>query len=108
LGWAACPGSLRPLSEILVVAAASKELVSATEEAGVDDIAALMQEHRVRRVPIVDEEERLVGMVSLADLVRHVDEANGIRPDAVALTLAAISLPTIAASRPVHVQRPSR
>lgn len=85
--------SLRPLSEILVVAAASKDLVSATEEASVDDVAALMQKHQVRRVPIVDDEGKLVGMVSLADLVRRVDEANGIRPDTVAHTLAAISRP---------------
>jgi hypothetical protein len=85
--------SLRPLSEILVVAAASKELFSATEEASVNDVAALMQEHQVRRVPIVDKDGRLVGIISLADLARHVGEANGIGPDTVALTLAAISRP---------------
>jgi CBS domain-containing protein len=85
--------SLRPLSEIPVVAAISKELVSATEEASVDDVAKLMREHQIRRVPIVDEAGRPVGIVSLADLVRHVDGAYGIRPDTVALTLAAISRP---------------
>jgi len=31
----------------------------------------LMQQHQVRRLPVLDEGGRLVGMLSLADLVRH-------------------------------------
>jgi CBS domain-containing protein len=46
----------------------------------------LMQEYQVRRLPVVDAEERLVGMLSLADLVRH----GAIDPKDLYLTLRKI------------------
>ncbi len=46
----------------------------------------LMQEHQVRRLPIVDNEERLVGVLSLADLIRH----GAIDPKDLYLTLRKI------------------
>ncbi len=54
-----------------------------------DDVQAavhLMQEHQVRRLPVVDPEGRLVGIVSLADLVRH----GAIDPKDLYLTLRKI------------------
>jgi CBS domain-containing protein len=45
----------------------------------------LMQEHQVRRVPIVDAEDRIIGIVSQADLALH-DKA-----DRVSKTVAEIS-----------------
>ncbi len=38
-------------------------------EAAVEDLAELMVKHRVNPVPVVDEKERLIGIVSRADLV---------------------------------------
>jgi CBS domain-containing protein len=54
-----------------------------------DDLQAalrLMQGHQVRRLPVVDAEGRLVGMLSLADLVRH----GAIDPKDLYLTLRKI------------------
>jgi CBS domain-containing protein len=54
----------------------------------------LMQEHRIRRVPIVDAEDRVIGMVSQADLALHD------KPERVSKTVAEISKasqPSIAA-----------
>jgi CBS domain-containing protein len=51
-----------------VVEAMTPELVYALEEQGVDDAVELMREHEIRRLPIVDENRRLVGIVALADL----------------------------------------
>jgi CBS domain-containing protein len=36
----------------------------------VEDAAKLMAEHQVRRVPVVNQDKRLVGMIALADLGR--------------------------------------
>lgn len=47
------------------------ELATVDEEAGVEEIAALLDERRVRRVPVV-RDGRLVGMVSRADLLSAV------------------------------------
>jgi len=46
----------------------------------------LMQRNQVRRLPVVDKEGRLVGMLSLADLVRH----GAIDPKDLYLTLRKI------------------
>ncbi|MBX9421609.1 CBS domain-containing protein [Streptomyces lateritius] len=46
-----------------------------TVDAGADSEVVLrtMQHHRVRRVPVIDD-HRLVGMISEADLARHLQE----------------------------------
>lgn len=54
-----------------------------------DDVQAaihLMQEHQVRRLPVLDKDGRLVGMLSLADLIRH----GAIDPKDLYLTLRRI------------------
>ena len=49
----------------------------------------LMKEHHIRRVPVVDEEQRICGMISFANLV-----ANHADPDQVFEMLRAVSVPT--------------
>jgi CBS domain-containing protein len=54
----------------------------------------VMREHRVRRVPVIDENDRVTGIVSLNDLVLAVprtDNQRGRQPEALVSTLAAIS-----------------
>ncbi len=64
----------------------------------VDTAERLMREAKVRRLPVVDDEGHLVGLLSLNDLVRHVRRDRGARPDglaadAIVRTIAAISEP---------------
>jgi len=51
----------------------------ATEDDLVEEAARIMREHRIRRLPIVDERHSLVGVVSLGDLATEVgnDEVSG-------------------------------
>jgi CBS domain-containing protein len=51
-----------------VVEAMTPDLVYALEEQGIDDAVELMREHEIRRLPVVDDSHRLVGIVALADL----------------------------------------
>jgi CBS domain-containing protein len=46
----------------------SDDVVTCTADMSTADAAELMSEHQVRRIPVVDAEERLVGIVSLGDL----------------------------------------
>jgi CBS domain-containing protein len=39
-----------------------------------DEALGLMQQHQVRRIPIVDNDGRLVGIISQADVATRVDE----------------------------------
>ena len=53
----------RPVREIVTSA-----VVTATPEMSTREAALLMSEHQIRRLPVVDDRERLVGIVSLGDL----------------------------------------
>ena len=46
----------------------SDDVITATPEMSTADAAELMGEHQIRRLPVVDEADALVGIVSLGDL----------------------------------------
>jgi CBS domain-containing protein len=58
-----------PISELM-----SENIICAHEDDDVKSVAQRMSEEQVRRLPVVDAEDRLVGIVSLGDLTR---ETNG-------------------------------
>jgi CBS domain-containing protein len=69
--------------------------VCCTADAELEDVERLMQEHRVRRVPIVDGEGTVVGVVAQADLaVRGYKEKHAVGEREVAETVERISEPT--------------
>jgi CBS domain-containing protein len=55
-----------PLWEI-----AAKHVVTVAPNQPVDEAMRLMAEHQVRRLPVCDEDGRLVGIVAQADIARH-------------------------------------
>jgi len=83
------------LSEMPVSVAMSKEVWGCVEEDDADHAHALMRERQVRRLPVVDEQGRLSGMLSLNDLARRAARGRGpaaiARQREVAKTLAAVS-----------------
>jgi CBS domain-containing protein len=48
----------------------AKHVLAIPEDTGIYTATRFMRERRVRRLPIVDSEDRVVGMVSLDDLLR--------------------------------------
>jgi CBS domain-containing protein len=50
------------------------DLVCCFNDEDVEDAVHRMQQHEVRRLPVLDRENHLVGMVALADLARHTGE----------------------------------
>ena len=53
----------------------SDDLICARTDDDVDDVASKMSQAQVRRLPVIDENERLCGIVSLGDLSREADDA---------------------------------
>ena len=51
----------------------SREIETVDEETGVDEIARLLSEHRIKRVPVLHE-GKLVGLVRQTDIVHAVAE----------------------------------
>jgi CBS domain-containing protein len=54
---------------------ASQELVTVDPQQDLDEALRLMAQHQVRRLPVVEEDGKLVGIVAQADVARHGDDA---------------------------------
>jgi CBS domain-containing protein len=53
---------------------ASTDLVTVDPQQDLDDALRLMAEHQVRRIPVVGEDGRLVGILAQADVARESDD----------------------------------
>jgi CBS domain-containing protein len=57
---------------------ASRELVTVDPQQDLDEALRLMARHQVRRLPVVEEDGKLVGIVAQADIARNAsDEKTG-------------------------------
>lgn len=104
----------RPLSEIAVSSACSRRVLTCKLDDSLKAVESLMRNAKVRRLPVVDREGKLYGVISLGDLAQHAHrphlKADGLSYESIAATLAAISLPPseqAAAARPVSSVRPA-
>ncbi|MGH3049876.1 MAG: CBS domain-containing protein [Gaiellaceae bacterium] len=55
---------------------ASRELVTIDPRQDLREAMRLMAEHQVRRLPVCEEDGRLVGIVAQADVARHGSDAH--------------------------------
>ena len=54
---------------------ASKDLATVDPQQELDEALRLMAQHQVRRIPVVEEDGRLVGILAQADVAREGDDA---------------------------------
>ena len=87
----------QPLTNMRVISAFSHGLVSVREGDNLAVLEALMQKHRVRRVPVLNAEGKPVGIVTMNDLARNAQRGgtrkNGLTPESIVRTLAAVCQP---------------
>ena len=57
---------------------ASLNLVTVDPDQGLEEALRLMAQHQIRRLPVVEEDGKLIGIVAHADVVRHA-ALNGAR-----------------------------
>ena len=99
----------QPLHEIRVHSAMSKAVFTTHVGDPLAEAEQLMRNHQVRRLPVVDESSRLVGVLSWSDVVLAQGSARSgeARPTAVLQTLAAIATSQGSlASEPVESPQP--
>jgi len=65
----------RPAGSTSVREVMSEHVYYCFEDQDVDEVAEYMAEHQVRRLPILNRDKRLVGIVSLADFARSGTDA---------------------------------
>jgi CBS domain-containing protein len=83
-----CGGALR---DIAVDHAMAKHVVTCSPDDSDDAVARLMAKHKIRRIPVVDETNRPIGLLSINDLARTMVQGRDVSASKVAGTLAAIS-----------------
>lgn len=71
-------------------------VVSCSPQDSVDKATELMRENQIRRIPVVDEQHQLVGIVAMADIVGRAD----LRTTETHETLKTVSAPTSEPSKP--------
>ena len=54
----------------------TQPVITVSNAASVDDCIRLMESHKIRRVPVVDEQGRLCGIVSQADIAQHAPKSS--------------------------------
>ena len=55
-----------------VQAVMTRKVICALPDMTVDQCLALMTEKRVRHLPVIDKEQKLVGLISMGDLVKYI------------------------------------
>jgi CBS domain-containing protein len=88
----------RLLIEIPVTLAMSKEVFSCSPDDSIMDAEETMRSHQIRRLPVLDENGKLVGIVTLNDIAREAEREVGrkgreITAQEVTATLATICQP---------------
>ena len=87
-----------PLGSLKVRQAMAKQVQACRPDDGLADAERVMRDARVRRLPVVDENDALVGMISLADIAQAAERASTLeRPEItpldVGMAFAEISCP---------------
>jgi CBS domain-containing protein len=88
----------RPIQEIPAWSVMSRNLHTCHADDSIERAEQIMREHRVRRLPVIDGGGRLVGVLSLSDIARHLRlvgtaTTRGLDPQEISLTLEAVSQP---------------
>jgi CBS domain-containing protein len=65
----------RSPDQVKVRDVASKQLVTIDPQQDLDEALRMMAKHQVRRLPVVEEDGRLVGVVAQADIAREGDDS---------------------------------
>ncbi len=80
----------QPLSNIPVSTAMSKQLYFCRPDDDLATAEAIMREHQVRRLPVLDSNRRIVGLLALNDLARE-EERERTRKLAAQITAAEVT-----------------
>jgi len=92
----------KPLHSIPVTSAMSRQVVAVHDGESVETAEHLMSENQIRRLPVLDGDSQMVGLVSMNDLARLAARAKRTAVDReLVSTLAAVSEP-----RPHAMARP--
>lgn len=62
----------RASKETLIREIMTENPISVTEEDSIEECMVKMTEKHIRHLPVIDNQDRLVGMISIGDVVKHI------------------------------------
>jgi CBS domain-containing protein len=88
-----------PLNQIRVSQAMSRRLYTVRPEQPIEEAELVLREHQIRRVPVVDGDGRLVGLLSQNDLVNEAARERELRRKEITAVAVTATLADIGRSR---------
>lgn len=90
----------KPLRDLRVEEAMAKQVITCKASDSIEDAERIMEQEQIRRLPVVDNDGGLMGIVSMADIVREAARSqygqhHEIPASGVMTTLAKISTPLV-------------
>ena len=70
-------GLSRPISEIMT----KENLITGTSEIGLMEAEEILQEHKIEKLPIVDKEGVLTGLITYKDILKNKDRPNACKDE---------------------------
>ncbi len=67
----------RPVREIMT----KENLITSTAEVGLNEAEAILQEHKIEKLPIVDKEGKLTGLITYKDILKNKDKPNACKDE---------------------------
>ena len=84
----------KPLHEIVARSAASRSLASVHVDTPLEAVESRMRDWQIRRLPVVDDEGRVVGLITLNDIALHASlggrRVGALSAESISKTLQAI------------------
>ncbi|WP_109832480.1 IMP dehydrogenase [Reichenbachiella versicolor] len=59
----------------------SDNLVTATDKIGLNEAESILQDHRIEKLPIVDSEGKLTGLITYKDILKNKDKPNACKDE---------------------------
>lgn len=70
-------GMKRPVKEIMT----KDNLITATDEVGLKEAEAILQEYKIEKLPIVDKDGKLTGLITYKDILKNRDRPNACKDE---------------------------
>ncbi|WP_462247349.1 IMP dehydrogenase [Ekhidna sp.] len=67
----------KPVKDIMT----KENLVTATAEVGLTEAEAILQEHKIEKLPIVDKDGKLTGLITYKDILKNKDRPNACKDE---------------------------
>ncbi|MEP1094333.1 MAG: IMP dehydrogenase [Cyclobacteriaceae bacterium] len=70
-------GMKRPVKEIMT----KDNLITATDEVGLNEAEAILQKHKIEKLPIVGKDGKLTGLITYKDILKNRDRPNACKDE---------------------------